>query len=227
MKTRDAGIGSDHGVGRRARRGAGAGERAGWRSHMFSDGTCSITLTATLDAQTAERLRSRLRELSERGCERVIVDVSAAIAPDAEAPVLLAAVFQAHPPACEVVAVVPRGSSLDRLLPARVAVAWSLSDARMLLASHPAQRAARAQPGFDRALSARDQHALAVRQVLRWAAQTAGAGDYENALRALSTIERVEGGLPDDWPERRRAWLVASQEQAASPRRHGWGTEHT
>jgi hypothetical protein len=191
-----------------SRRGQRAG--AGWRSHTFSDGVCSVTLTSALNRATADRLQGRLRELGERGCERLIVDVTAAGKPDSEAPALLAAVFQASTRSCEIVVVMPRGSALDGLLPARIAVAWSLTDARVLLASHPGPRVARERPGPAGAISASDRHMLAVRQALRWAAQTAGAGDYESALRGLATIERVEGPLPEGWQECRRAWLAAS-----------------
>ncbi|HZV73941.1 MAG TPA: hypothetical protein VFF79_09530 [Conexibacter sp.] len=207
-----------------ARRRVGVRERrdpgAGWRSHTFSDGVCSITLTTALDAGAAERLRGRLRELRERGCDRLIVDVTAAVQPGARAPGLLAAVFQEHTSSCEVVVVTARGSVLDGLLPARVAVAWSLSDARRLLALLPERHSGRARPAPAGAIGAEDRHTLAVRQALRWAAQTAGRGDYDNALRGLATIERVEGALPDDWEERRQVWLAASREQAARrPRR--------
>jgi hypothetical protein len=203
-----------------ARRGAPShsDRRAAWRSHTFGDGTCSITLVSPLDAPTAERLGNRLHELMLRGCDRLIVDVSRAVPPDEEASARLAAVFQALAPSCEVVAVVPRDSTLDGLLPARVAVTWSLSNARMLLATHPAGRAPRERSEPGGGLSADDRHVLAVRQVLRWAAQTAGAGDYDNALRALSTIERIDGRLPDDWPERREAWIVASREHTPDRR---------
>lgn len=189
---------------------------AGWRSQTFSDGVCSITLTAALNAETADRLRERLRELSERGCERLIVDVTAAVEPESQVPALFGAVFEAHAETCEVVVVMPRASMLDGLLPARVAVAWSLSDARRLLALDPGLRAAREQPA-PAAISPGDRHRLAIRQALRWAAQRAGAGDYEGALRGLTTIERVEGPLPEDWQERRQAWLAASREQVAQP----------
>jgi hypothetical protein len=67
-------------------------------------------------------------------------------------------------------------------------------------------------------LSPRDRHALAVRQALRWAEQAAGTGDYERALRALRTIERVDGQLPAPWQERRRAWTAAVHEQAGARR---------
>jgi hypothetical protein len=211
-------ITNGNGSERRSARGRGA-ERAGWRSHAFGDGTCSITLTTALDARTADRLRDAMRELCERGCERLIVDVTAAPQTDPQGPGLLASVFRAYMPSCEVVVIVPRESSLDRLLPARVAVAWSMVDARRLLAI---------QPGFERAAPAstidpRDRHALAVRQALRWAEQTAGTGDYESALRGLATIELVEGALPERWQARREAWLVASRNQtaAARPRRDG------
>ncbi|HEV7774759.1 MAG TPA: hypothetical protein VGO48_15870 [Conexibacter sp.] len=186
------------------------GENLGWHSHTFSDGTRSIAPAAPLDARTVRRLRSRLRQLRERGCDRLIVDLSAAVDSSDEATRLLAEILQVEMPRCEVVAVIPRDCSLDANLPARVAAAWSLSDARMLLATHP-RRAGRKKSGPGSTISADDRHVLAVRQVLRWAAQTAGAGDFENALRALTTIERVEGQLPLDWQERREAWLAASQ----------------
>lgn len=195
-----------------------AGE--GWRSHTFADGVCAITLTTVLDAGAARRLHGRVRELCERGCDRLIIDVSAAAAADTHAPELLAAVFHEHTPACEIVVVTTRGSELDGLLPARIAVAWSLSDARQLLAVEAEAPGGRARPSPAGAIGATDRHTLAVRQALRWAAQTAGTGDYENALRGLATIERVEGTLPEGWEERRQAWLSASHEQAArQPRR--------
>jgi hypothetical protein len=201
-----------------ARRGSMARERHGdggaWRSHTFSDGVCSITLTAALDPGLADRLRERLRQLAQRGCDRLILDLTAALEPGGEAPALLARLLAAHPPSCEVVVVVPRRSALDELLPARIAVAWSLSDARRLLASPPAGRRARRQRGPAGAIAPADRHALAVRQALRWAAQMAGAGDYESALRALATIEGVEGSLAPGWRERRQAWLAASGAQA-------------
>lgn len=202
------------GGGRRSRGGDG-----GWRSHTFSDGVCSITLTTELDRETAARLSRRLGELSKRGGQRLIVDVSAAMEPDRQAPALLAAVFQEPLPGCEVVVVMPRGSVLDGLLPGRIPVAWSLSDARRLLISDPGRYAASDGAGPGSAISASDRHALAVRQALRWALQTAGGGDYESALRGLSTIERVEGALPAGWQERRQAWILASRAQTQAPRR--------
>jgi hypothetical protein len=226
MRTRWNGVSANGGgAGRRGRlRRERRGDGAGWRSHTFSDGLCSITLTAALDTETADRLRGRLRELGERGCDRLIVDVSAAVAPGTEAPALLARVFQAQPPSCEVVVVLARDSALDGLLPARIAVAWSLSDARRLLAFHSEQRGARQRLAPAGAISPGDRHALAVRQALRWAAQAAGAGDYERALRGLTTIERVEGALSEGWQERRQAWLVASRGQdTATPRPPGLG----
>jgi hypothetical protein len=219
MRGRRAGaIRSGERPGRHDARGRGA-DRAGWRSHAFGDGACSITLTAALDAQTADRLRVRMRELCERGCERLIVDVTSAGVPEPHAPGLLASVFRTHLPNCEIVVIVPRGSSLDRLLPARIAVAWSLTDARRLLDTQPvADRAAPAST-----LEAGERHALAVRQALRWAEQTAGTGDYESALRGLATIELVEGALSERWQARRQAWLAASRSQVAAmpPRRDG------
>lgn len=219
MRMRRAGTSIDD---REIRRRIASRERrdpgVGWWSHTFSDGVRSITLTAALDGEAADRLRGRLRELCEGGCDRLIVDVTAAVEPGTGAPALLAAVFEDYPWDCEVVVVMARGSQLDGLLPARVAVAWSLSDARRLLAfvprqSNPPER--RAPAG---AIGAEDRHALAVRQALRWAAQTAGTGDYENALRGLATIERVEGALPADWQQRRQAWLAAANRAQATRR---------
>jgi len=211
-----------NGSGARRRRGVrdrqDAGE--GWRSHTFPDGVCAITLTAVLDAEAAQRLGGRLRELCARGCERLIIDVTGAIEAASDAPVLLAAVFHEHTPACEIVVVTARRSELDGLLPARIAVAWSLSDARRLLAVEAEAPGGRAGSSPAGAIGASDRHTLAVRQALRWAAQTAGAGDYDSALRGLATIERVEGTLPGGWEERRQAWLSASREQAAQ-RPHG------
>ena len=178
---------------------------------MFDDGVCSITLTTPLDREAADRLHGRLREVSERDCERLIVDVSAAREPSQEAPALLAGVFQAQPAGCEVVVVLARGSALDGLLPARIAVAWSLADARRLLVCEHGQRGRPVPAGT---ISPGDRHALAVRQALRWAAQAAGAGDYDRALRGLATIERVEGELPEGWQSRRQAWITASRERA-------------
>lgn len=186
------------------------GENVGWTSHTFSDGTRSVAPASQLDARTVRRLRNRLRQMRERGCDRLIVDLRAAVDSSDEATRLLAEILEVEMPTCEIVAVIPRGCSLDANLPARVAAAWSLSDARMLLATRPG-RAGRGKSGPGSTIPADDRHVLAVRQVLRWAAQTAGAGDFENALRALTTIERVEGQLPLDWQERREAWLAASR----------------
>ena len=186
------------------------GESVGWHSHTFSDGTRSIAPDAPLDARTVRRLTDRLRQLRQRGCDRLIIDLSATVESSDEAATLLAEILQAEMSSCEVVAVVPRGCSLDASLPARVAVAWCLSDARMLLAAHPV-RTIREQSGPGGAMSAADRHALAVRQVLRWAQQAAGAGDFENALRALATIESVDGELPRAWQECRETWLAASR----------------
>jgi hypothetical protein len=212
MRTRtDAAATSGHGAAgaaQRSRRGAGRSAGSGWRSHTFGDGTCSLTLTATLDVRTATWLRDRLPELCERGCDRLIVDVTSATAPQASAAALLGEALRRTPPGCEAVVVVPRGSALDLHLPARVAVAWSLTDARALLTALPAP--SRAPAG---GIGAADRHVLAIRQALRWTAQSAGRGDYEGALRGLATIERVEGTLPPGWAVRRAEWLAAARER--------------
>jgi hypothetical protein len=212
MRTRRNGAsGNGRGDGRVRLARERHGNRAGWRSHTFRDGVCSIPLTARLDAGTTDRLRGRLRELGDRGCERLIVDLSAAQEPSLEAPALLAGVFRAQAAGCEVVVVLARGSALDMVLPARIAVAWSLADARRLLVTEDGQRKRPAPAGT---ISPGDRHALAVRQALRWAAQAAAAGDYDRALRGLATIERVEGALPEDWQSRRQAWITASHDRA-------------
>lgn len=165
-------------------------------------------LTGSLDAETAERVRARLRELGQRGCERLIVDVSAAGELDRVERALLARVLEARPAECEVVVVTDvRRSALAAML-AEIPVTWSLSAARALLARDTPSREGRERPGPGAMLSSADHHLLAVRQALRWAERTAGAGDYESALRALVTIERIEGSLPQGWHERRQAWLA-------------------
>jgi hypothetical protein len=167
-----------------------------------------------VDAETADRLRVRMGELMARGCRRLIVDLTAASEPSPEESVRLARIFDAQRPSCEVVVVVLPGSAVAGLLPGRVALAGSLSDARRLLGSHAVQRGARRRPGPGSVISASERHALAVRQALRWAERSAGAGDYASALTALATIERVEDPLPPGWQERRQAWLLASRVQA-------------
>jgi hypothetical protein len=179
---------------------------------------CSIALTGPLDADTAQRLRARLGELMLRGCDRLIIDVSAAGELGEEGVVLLATVFESHPPSCAVVVVGMRRTGLADLLPPGGAFARSLSDARWMLGSDPRQLEARKRPAPGDASSAAERHALAVRQALRWAEQSAGKGDYEGALEALATIERVEGPLPQRWQEHRQAWWLASHEKQRIPR---------
>jgi hypothetical protein len=203
-----------------ARRGGLRGGRrgTGWRSHTFGDGVCSIMLTGALDTDAAERLRARLRELMERGCERLIVDLTAVSVPGREEGGLLAEIYDQHTPSCDVVVVLASRSPLADLLPAGASLAGSLSDARRLLGSHATQWDARPRPVHDGALSAHERHALAVRQALRWAEHSAAEGDYESALAALATIERVDGSLAQRWQERRQAWLLAcGRASSASP----------
>jgi len=173
---------------------------------------CLIGLTSALDVHSADQLRRRLRELGERGCERLIIDMSSVAEPVGKASAVLADVFEAQAPTCEVVVVLARGSTLDWELPARVAIAWTLSDARRLLAASGESDGARERSGPSAVMSAGDRRALAIRQALRWAEQAAGAGDYEGALTALATIERVEGPLSHHWQACRQTWLTASAE---------------
>jgi hypothetical protein len=55
---------------------ASAGSTAGWRSHTFGDGVRSLTLLGPLDVALAGRLWTRISELLERGCRKLIVDAS-------------------------------------------------------------------------------------------------------------------------------------------------------
>jgi hypothetical protein len=46
-----------------------------------------------------------------------------------------------------------------------------------------------------------------VTEALDWVDVAAMLGDYGEALAWLDYVERVEGGLPPEYAERRRAWL--------------------
>jgi hypothetical protein len=180
------------------------GERPGWRSHTFADGVRSLTLDGPLDAALAGRLWTRVSELLDRGCRRLVMDASA-IEPTGEQCTLLAAVFAGRPPSYQAVVVAPRESELVDLLPATVGVARSLSDAHGQLRrgtlrrpTPPAAPAARLPPAERRALSAR--------QSLRWAERAAREGDYERALTWLNMIERTDGHLDEHWRAARQRW---------------------
>lgn len=187
---------------------AGAVADRGWRSHTFADGVRALTLTAPLDVPMAGRLWARVTELQERGCRRLIVDVSG-VELDGDSPALLASVLANRPASLASIVVAPPASGLERLLPAAVAVTPSLSDARRQLTTGLARREPARGPGPAGRIPAAERHALAVRQSLRWAERGAREGDYERALAWLTMIERTEGGLPASWQERRRAWLAA------------------
>ncbi|MFL5816826.1 MAG: hypothetical protein ACJ76L_04415 [Conexibacter sp.] len=187
---------------------AAAGSSSEWRSHTFQDGVRSLTLVGPLDAALAGRLWTRISELLERGCRRLIVDAGA-IDLAGEQPALLAAIFAGRPASFHAVVVAPRGSALVDLLPASVGVALTLSDAYRQLRSGAVRRPARPRPAPAGRIPAVERHALSIRQSLRWAERAAHEGDYDRALAWLDTVERVEGCLGDEWRHARDMWIAA------------------
>jgi hypothetical protein len=192
------------------------GERPEWRSHTFADGMRSLTLTGPLDAPLADRLRLRVGELLERGCQRLVVDASA-IEPTEEQCALLTSVFAARPAGYQAVVVAPPGAELAGLLPPTVGVALSLSDAHGQLRRGTLRRPAPAAPAAR--LPAAERRALSLRQTLRWAERAAREGDYERALAWLAGIERSDGPLDEHWSAARSLWAAASAAQVAAPDR--------
>jgi hypothetical protein len=173
-----------------------------------------LTLVGPLNVGLAGRLWTRISELVERGCRRLIVDASA-IEPTGEEPALLAAVFAGRSASYQAVVVVPSGSALVDLLPASVGVTRSLTDARRQLTTGIVRHEARKRPAPAARIPAPERHALAVRQSLRWAERAAREGDYEHALSWLAVVERVDGALSEQWRCRREVWLAAWEAQIA------------
>ena len=207
-------ISTAHGRARLAQ----AGEQRGWRSHTFADGIRSLTLVGPLDAALAGRLWTRVSELFDRGCRRLVVDASA-IEPTGEQCALLAAVFAGRPPSYHAVVVAPRGSELVDLLPSAVGIALSLSDAHAQLRGGAVRRPTPPAAPAAR-LPAAERHALSIRQSLRWAERAAREGDYEHALSWLSMVERTEGRLDPHWRAARKLWTAAwSAQVTGTPRR--------
>lgn len=194
---------------------AHAGQQPGWRSHTFADGVRSITLIGPLDAALAGRLWTRVSELLDRGCRRLVVDASA-IEPTREQLALLAAVFAGRPASCQAV-VVSQSSALTELLPATVGVARSLSDAQGQLRDGTVRRLASSAAPAAR-LPAAERRALSVRQSLRWAERAAREGDYEHALSWLGAVEHSDGRLDAHWSAVREVWTAARAAQASAPR---------
>lgn len=179
-----------------------------WQSETLPDGIRLVRLAGGLDALAAQQL---LRELCDDRWRQLIVDLLAAEPLRDHARGLLTGVFMERIPTATVVVVVARGSVLERLLPTSIPIAFSLEDARRLVSVRARRRDLHAPIRSDReVISAANRHALAVRQALRWAAQAAAAGRYEAALRALDTMERIEGTLDGEWRERRQAWEAAA-----------------
>jgi hypothetical protein len=197
--------------------GARAGsrtERPTWRSHTFADGVRSLTLVGPLDVGLAGRLWTRISELIERGCRRLIVDASA-IEPAGDQPALLAAVFAGRTASYQAVVVAPPGSALVDLLPSSIGVTLSLTEARRQLTTGIVRHEARKRSAPAARIPPADRHALAVRQSLRWAERAAREGDYEHALSWLDVIERVDGPLAEEWRCRREVWVAAWKAQIA------------
>ncbi len=200
----------------RLSRPTGDHEHPGWRSHTFGDGVRSLTLVGPLDVGLAGRLWARVSELMERGARRLIVDARG-IALTSDEPALLAAVFAGRPASCQTVVVAPAGSSLLDMLPASVGTTRSLTEAHRQLMTGIVRHEAGRRPGPGARIPAEERHALAIRQSLRWAERAAREGDYERALSWLSTVERVDGRLPDGWRRQREVWLAAWAAQSAQP----------
>jgi hypothetical protein len=194
-----------------------AGDRPGWRSHTFADGVRSLTLIGPLDAALAGRLWTRVSELLDRGCRRLVMDASA-IEPTGEQCTLLAAVFAGRPPSYQAVVVAPREAELVDLLPATVGVALSLSDAHGQLRRGTVRRPAPPAAPAAR-LPAAERRALSARQSLRWAERAAREGDYERALSWLSMTERTDGHLDEHWRAARKLWTAAWSAQVAESQR--------
>ncbi len=198
------------------------GERGGvgWRSHTFADGVRSLTLVGPLDVALAGRLWTRISELVQRGCRRLIVDVCA-IELAGDAPALLAAVFTGRPASYQAVVVAAPGSSLADVLPGSVGVTRSLSDAHRQLQTGIVRHEVRRRPEPGGRIPAQERHALALRQSLRWAERVAREGDYERALSWLNLVERTGSSLPDAWQRHREVWTAAWAAQTTqSPCKH-------
>jgi hypothetical protein len=197
-----------------------AAERAGWRSHTFADGVRSLTLLDPLDAALAGRLWTRVSQLLDRGCRRLVVDASA-IEPTGEQCALLAAIFAGRPHSYRAVVVAPSAPQLADLLPATVGVAGSLSEAHAQLRSGTTRRPPRppAPPAPAARLPVAERRALSTRQSLRWAERAAREGDYERALSWLSLVERTDGRLDPHWRTARALWTAAWTEQTRDPQR--------
>ena len=179
-----------------------------WQIETLPGGVRLVRLAGALDTLAARQL---LHELCDDRWRQLIVDLHAGEPLRGHAPGLLTGVFMERIPTATVVVVAARGSALERLLPTSVPVAFSLQDACRLVSVRARRRDLHAPVRSDReVISATNRHALAVRQALRWAAQAAAAGEYEAALRALDTMERIEGSLDGDWRERRQAWQAAA-----------------
>jgi hypothetical protein len=62
-------------------------------------------------------------------------------------------------------------------------------------------------------MNARRRHRDAVGQSLAWAQAAADAGDFEEALAWLDTVEVIAAEMPPGWAKKRGEW-VRAQERA-------------
>ena len=227
MATQLAWAPQQHVRGKRRTRGSTVAGHDDWRSQTFADGVRSLTIVGPLDVGLAGRLWTRISEMVERGCRRLIVDASA-IDPGGDQLALLAAVFAGRTASCQAVVVAPPGCSLVDLLPGSVGVTLSLTDARRQLATGIVRHEPHRRPGPGARIPAAERHALAIRQSLRWAQRAAREGDYERALSWLATVESVEGELTQEWQLHREVWRAAWAAQVAEgPCRRRPGTPLT
>jgi hypothetical protein len=188
------------------------GHAGWWRSQTFADGTRELVLRARLEPIVAGALHARLCELTERGCTRIVLDLTAAGPFDPDELRLLAGALAGQPADTRIALVVPEGFQPTEALGVYADLARSLSQARRLLAAPGSQ----AQHGPAGSISTAERRALAVRQSLRWAMLAASEGDYDTALSCLATAEAADGGLPAPWQERRRTWARARSEERAT-----------
>jgi hypothetical protein len=104
-----------------------------WRSHTFADGVHAITLTGRLDAELADGVRARVRELVIRGHRRLVLDASRVDATAGEARRVAEILLQPRG-RCRIAVLLPDEIVRATWLPAGVARVATLADARRVLA---------------------------------------------------------------------------------------------
>lgn len=61
--------------------------------------------------------------------------------------------------------------------------------------------------------AADERHRRAVANTLRWADESAAAGDFAEALAWLATLEAIREPLPDAYQHKRTAWARSATER--------------